>query len=101
MRHTSKKLKQQVYAEYGINPKHGGPFEVDHRTPIEIGGADVRENLWIESYTTQPLNAHTKDALEDRVKAAICNQRTLTLKAGQQIFLGNWITAYKKWFPKQ
>src|SRR5579862_3820187 len=43
-RHTPVELKQEVYAAYGIIAD-GRPFEVDHRVPLCIGGADVRENL--------------------------------------------------------
>ncbi|MDQ6791276.1 MAG: hypothetical protein M3256_06615 [Actinomycetota bacterium] len=33
--------------------------------------------------------AQSKDKIENRVKAAICNGR-MTLELGQQVFLGNW-----------
>jgi hypothetical protein len=57
VRHTSGNLKAQVYREYRIN-RNGGNYEIDHLIPLEVGGADVRENLWPESWDTEPWNAH-------------------------------------------
>lgn len=44
-RHTSPELKREVYAAYYVDPA-GREFEVDHRVPVCLGGADIRENLW-------------------------------------------------------
>ena len=62
VRHTSGKLKASIYREYGID-RHSGHYEIDHLIPLGIGGADVAENLWPESYDTHPWNAAVKDRL--------------------------------------
>jgi hypothetical protein len=95
VRHTSDSLKQKIYRKYRINPK-AGKYEVDHRVPLGLGGADVESNLWIQSYLTSLWNAHTKDWLEDYVHARVCHNHSMTLVEGQAVFLGDWIAAYKK-----
>ena len=96
VRHTSASLKAQIYAEYRLDP-HSIHAEVDHRVPLEAGGADVRQNLWVEDYDSHPYNAHRKDRLENYVHKAIC-AHAMSLTAGRAIFLGDWRPAYNKQF---
>ena len=101
VRHTSADTKKQVYAEYGLVPRHdpkcSGPknscYEVDHFWPLEIGGADVKENLWIQLYDG-PNNAHDKDHLEDFLHHQICANK-ITMKAAQTCIAKNWIACKK------
>ena len=95
MRHTSGKMKAHVYRRYGID-RHSGHFEVDHRIPLELGGADTEANLWPESYDTEPWNAHLKDLLEDRLHALVCHGE-MPLQEAQSAFFGNWIDAYRRY----
>jgi hypothetical protein len=95
-RHTSVELKHEIYAEYGINPE-GRSFEVDHRVPLCIGGADVRENLWPQEGWQHP-NFHDKDRLEEEVCRMVCRDHSMTLQTGQAIFLGDWIAGYRQVF---
>jgi hypothetical protein len=97
VRHTGRKLKDLVYEEYRIAVHVVGEAEIDHRVPLSLGGADVRENLWPQSYLIRPYGAHEKDSLEDRIHALVCHQHSLTLAEGQRVFLGNWIDAYQKY----
>src|SRR6266851_5773151 len=60
VRHTSGKLKALIYREYSLD-RTSGHFEIDHLISLELGGADVAENLWPESQDTTPWNAHVKD----------------------------------------
>lgn len=63
MRHTSGKVKQQVYREYGITKEQrpgGLRFDVDHLISLQLGGADVAANLWPQSFDTQPWEAAQK-----------------------------------------
>lgn len=101
VRHTGLATKLAVYRAYKIaarnDPSCTGPshscFEIDHRVPLEDGGADVKENLWPQPYDG-PWNAHQKDQLENFVHREICAGR-MTVEEGQKIFLGNWIENYK------
>jgi hypothetical protein len=96
VRHTSGRLKAQIYRAYGID-KQSGHFEIDHRVPLELGGADVAENLWPESYDTQPWNAHTKDRLENFLHAEVCSGH-MSLRNAQAEFQGDWIASYQHRF---
>ena len=95
VRHTSGKLKQFIYREYGINPR-GGHYEVDHLIPLEIGGADVANNLWPESYDTKPWNAHVKDRLENFLHEEACAGR-ISIEQAQKEIAEDWISAYQKY----
>ncbi len=76
---------------------------MDHRVPLEDGGAprDVA-NLWPEPWeldsqhprglAERGTGAQSKDRIEDRIRAGICNGR-MTLQEGQRIFLGDWWSA--------
>ena len=95
VRHTSGKLKAEVYREYGLD-RRGGHYEVDHLIPLELGGADTLANLWPESYDTTPWNAHVKDRLEDRFHALVCAGE-VELKQAQHEIATDWISAYQRY----
>jgi hypothetical protein len=76
-----------------------GHFEIDHLISLELGGADVAENLWPESYDTTPWNAHTKDKLEDRLHALVCAGK-LPIEQAQREIAADWIAAYEKYIGK-
>jgi hypothetical protein len=69
---------------------NSGKFEMDHRVPLCIGGADIRENLWPQEGWEHP-SYHDKDFLEEAVCRFVCLDRTMTLEEGQAIFLGDWV----------
>src|SRR4051794_6981089 len=95
VRHTSGKLKAKIYREYGI-AKTSSHFEVDHLISLELGGADVAENLWPQSYDTESWNAHSKDALENRLHALVCAGR-IPIEQAQHEIAVDWIAAYEKY----
>src|SRR5205807_7297047 len=97
-RHTPVELKYEVYTAYGIEAG-GRPFEVDHRVPLCLGGADARENLWPQEGWQHP-NFHDKDRLETEVCRMVCRDHSMTLQAGQAIFLDDWITGYRQIFGR-
>jgi hypothetical protein len=96
VRHTSAELKDEVFIEYGIDPRNGAAYEIDHLIPLELGGADVRNNLWPESMDTKPWNAQVKDRLENYLHAEICAGRILIEQAQHEI-AEDWIAAYQKY----
>jgi hypothetical protein len=99
VRHTSGALKHRIYQNYRIDP-HSGRFEVDHRLPLSIGGADVEKNLWAESYSTEPWNASVKDRLEVFLLHEACYRHTMTLPEAQQLLLppNDWRDIYRRFF---
>lgn len=94
VRHTSSSVKHRVYRDYGIDPRDGH-YEIDHLVPLELGGADVRENLWPESYETAPWNARVKDQLENFLHAEVCAGR-MSIEQAQRLIARDWITAYQQ-----
>lgn len=95
VRHTSGKLKAKIYREYGIE-KARSHFEVDHLVSLELGGADVAENLWPQSYDTAQWNAHSKDKLENRLHILVCTGQ-LSIQQAQHDIASDWIAAYQKY----
>jgi hypothetical protein len=98
VRHTSGKLKAIIYREYGID-RASGHFEIDHLIPLELGGADVAENLWPESYDTTPWNARIKDKLEGRLHALVCAGK-LPIEQAQTEIATVWTATYETYIGK-
>ena len=95
-RHTPASVKAERYRAYGIARHRLGDYEVDHLVSLELGGADVAENLWPQSYRTSPWNAHVKDRLENWLHAEVCAGR-LPLEQAQREIAQDWIAAYRRY----
>ena len=93
VRHVTAATKRAVFRRYGVEPKVGGPYEIDHLISLELGGSNDLANLWPQSYTSQPWNAHLKDALEDRLHAKVCWDG-LPLAVAQADIAIDWPAAY-------
>jgi hypothetical protein len=97
VRNVSTATKKAVFAEYHIDPKGpGAPFEIDHLCSLELGCTNSQKNLWPESYATKPLNAHIKDALENRIHALVCKGQ-VPLAQAQHDISTDWVAAYVKY----
>jgi hypothetical protein len=99
VRNVSEAVKMAVFKEYGIDPK-SDQFEIDHLISLELGGSNDIHNLWPQSYTTQPLNAHIKDALENRLHALVCSGN-LDLSVAQHDIATDWVGAYNKYVAQK
>lgn len=97
VRNVPGSVKRAVFAEYHIDPK-SDKFEVDHLISLELGGVNDIKNLWPQSYTSTPYNAHLKDALEDRLHAKVCRGE-ITIQEAQHQIVGDWTISYRKYFP--
>lgn len=78
--------KEASLAAYGDSgPLHD--FEYDHLVPLELGGAgnDPR-NLWPEP----GASPNPKDAVEDQLRAEVCDGR-MTLVKAQRAIASNWV----------
>ena len=90
-RKTSYQMKVEVRQRYGA--KSCG--EVDHRVELSLGGADVVENLWCQAGPPEPWNYKLKDRLESLVWRRVCREHTMSLVAGQAVFLApDWRVGY-------
>lgn len=95
VRHVDQALRNAVFLRYGIDPKEidHRDYEVDHLVSLELDGTNAIENLWPESYLTEPLNAHTKDVLENTLHRMVCTNQ-MTLIVAQEAISTDWIAAY-------
>jgi hypothetical protein len=99
-RHRSERHdKYRFLLAYGYDVRQSARFELDHRVPLGLGGADVAANLWPEPWTGQ-MNAHDKDDLEKWAYRAVCLARTLPLRDAQAMFLGDWREAFDRIFQR-
>lgn len=102
VRKTSDSLKAERCKTYNLPCATGShEVEIDHRVSLCLGGADVKENLWPESYKTKPWNAHLKDQLEDALLREVCGPKRdgngpMSAVEAQNILKGDWIAAYPK-----
>jgi hypothetical protein len=93
MRNVSQAAKDAVYAAYGIGTHfNGASGEVDHLVSLELGGSNVRANLFPEAATPRP-GSHEKDKLENRLHQEVCSGQ-VTLRKAQREIAGNWVSAY-------
>ncbi len=69
VRHTSSALKDSVYKAFKVGSLKKHPKgEIDHLVPLELGGADVKENLWF-----QPApEFYAKDSVENWARKQVC-----------------------------
>jgi hypothetical protein len=96
VRHVSGSTKHKVYEEYGITSRKPAEYEVDHLISLELGGSNDIQNLWPQSYVTQPWNAHKKDVLENKLHQLVCSGQ-IPLHQAQYEIAHDWIAAYKKY----
>jgi hypothetical protein len=106
VRNVPESEKREVFIRYfGTVPKNAGQFEIDHLISCELNGAQTVNNLWPESYVSQPFNAHVKDKLEDRLAALVRQDlkknghasATKLLAQFQTEISENWTNAYHKY----
>jgi hypothetical protein len=95
VRNVPDSVKKQVFTNYKIDSK-SDKFEVDHLISLELGGSNDIKNLWPQSYTTVPWNAHKKDVLENKLHKMICEGK-ITMQQAQQEISSDWIVAYTKY----
>ena len=96
VRHVPQSVKNQVYRQYGVTSRRPGEYEIDHLISLELGGSNSIKNLWPQSYITQPLNAHVKDKLENKLRKLVCSGQ-LPLEQAQQEIATDWTKAYEKY----
>ncbi len=77
-RFVSVALRRQVFARDHVAWTARACCVVDHRVPRELGGADVMENLWVQTVA----DAHRKDVSENALHRAVC-AGTVTLETAQ------------------
>jgi hypothetical protein len=92
VRNVSSRTKQQAFDLYHLD-RTKDKYEVDHLISLELGGSNDIKNLWPQSFTTVPWNAHVKDKLENRLHREICDG-ILTVEEAQEAIKTDWIKTY-------
>lgn len=101
-RHTTEAMKKQVCAEYHVKHCPWAKIEeLDHLVPLELGGADDIENLWVQLavYPDGSPGFHVKDKLENFLHREVCAGH-MTLPEAQQCIMSNWIECYQAHPPR-
>jgi hypothetical protein len=97
VRHVTTSTKDAIYAAYGITRHFNGTTgEVDHLVSLELGGSNVRANLFPESASPRP-GSHEKDKLENRLHAEVCSGQ-IKLRKAQREIASDWVTVYRHEF---
>jgi len=99
VRNVPDSLKKAAFKEYNIDPS-ADKFEIDHLISLELGGMNDIKNLWPQSYTTTPYNAHLKDALENKLHKMICAGQ-IDMATAQKEIATDWVAAYNKYVKAQ
>jgi hypothetical protein len=104
-RNTTEKMKNEVYAQYGVDKHTPLPgtkpskadadrplYEIDHLISLELGGADDVDNLWPQPYYQHP-GAHEKDAVENYLHKMVCSGKMEPAEA-QRAIATDWYAVY-------
>jgi hypothetical protein len=91
LRHGSRERSDLIYARYGVARSDEMQYTLDHLIPLEIGGADVVENLWPEPRRSLAgeWDDTRKDQLERRLKVLVCDG-ALDVRQAQQAISEDW-----------
>ena len=88
--------KARVYAEYGITHRITGQYEIDHLISLELGGSNAITNLWPEPNDHPRGYLNSKDILENRLHALVCEGR-LALASAQAQIASNWVLTFHRY----
>lgn len=77
---TKRAVSKDYHDKYPDWP--AGPYEVDHRISLELGGSNDRKNLWIEPIA----DARRKDVVENRLHRQMCKGE-ISLAEAQHMIL--------------
>jgi glucose/arabinose dehydrogenase len=95
----TRRLQVERELAYGIASPHPRPSrveELDRLVPLDLGGAPLSvANLWPQPVAGR-WGARTKNRLERRLRALVCERR-IGLRTAQRAIARNWISAYRRY----
>lgn len=87
------KYKALSLQQYGLSADK--TTEYDHLISLQLGGTNAVSNLWVEpNRSGAPGTTNPKDAVETKLKVAVCANKIPLAKA-QQAIATDWTTAEK------
>ena len=95
VRNVSESTKNAIYRAYGVRHHTRATYEIDHLVPLELGGSNIKANLFAEAGTPKP-GFHEKDRLENELHRRVC-EGTMRLRHAQRMFATNWVRAYRRY----
>jgi hypothetical protein len=96
-RHWDRERSDLIFERYHIERKDRMAYTLDHLVPLELGGADVVENLWPEPRRSLAgeWDDTRKDQLERRLAVLVCSGQ-LDVAEAQHMIAEDWTTAFVK-----
>lgn len=96
LRHGNRERSDLIYERYGVPEADRMQYTLDHLISLEIGGADVVENLWPEPRRSLAgeWDDARKDQLERRLGVLVCDG-ALDVRQAQQAIAEDWVEAWK------
>jgi hypothetical protein len=90
---VTEEIERHLFDRYHIPWRRRAEFKVDHLIPIELGGADVMENLWPQSLYARPYSVERKELLTQHLLARIAAGK-MTLAQAQKEISEDWISCF-------
>lgn len=79
-------VRRRILSQYGYRSWTGRDGELDHRVPHFLGGTTTEDNLWPEAGAIP----NAKDRVEMLIYERVCSAKTMTVRQGREVFLGDW-----------
>lgn len=90
---VTEEMERHVFSRYHIPWRRRAEFKVDHLIPVELGGADVVDNLWPQSLYARPYSVERKELLTRHLLARIAAGK-MTLAQAQKEISEDWISCF-------
>jgi hypothetical protein len=96
LRHGSRERSDLIYERYGVSRSDEMQYTLDHLIPLEIGGADVVDNIWPEPRRSLAgeWDDARKDQLKRRLAVLVCSGE-LDVETAQRAIAEDWTEAWK------
>jgi hypothetical protein len=98
VRSVTTRIKNKVYAEYGIKKRKPKQYEIDHLVNLSIGGSNDITNLWPQAAKPAP-GFPQKDRVENYLRNQVCTGK-ISLQEAQIEIATNWLAVYNR-MPKR
>jgi hypothetical protein len=83
---------------YNVKRDDLGNYQIDRLIPVELGGTNDEENLWLQPYVPYGIGAKQKDQLEVLLKEMVC-KGSITVADAQKGIASDWFLLYKQLVP--